>query len=94
MVRIRIPVSVRVRVRTLYLFDQDEAARSAREGTMDKTTQATGQHYRGGFYEGFFARSAREGGKNCIHGAREAGPPRRNVRVRVRVKLRLRVRKM
>ena len=66
------------------MFNQDEAAiiighknRSAREGTLDRTTRATGQHYRDGFHDGFVARSARQGGKRNRESAREARPPRR-----------------
>ena len=33
------------------MIDQDEAARPAGEGSLDRTTQVTGQHYRDGFYD-------------------------------------------
>ena len=33
------------------MIDQDEDARSAGEGSLDRTTQATGQHCRDGFYD-------------------------------------------
>ena len=59
------------------MVDQNEAARSARGGTLDRTTRATGQHYRDGFHDGFVARSARQGGKRNRESAREARPPRR-----------------
>ena len=55
-------VGFRLTVGKLYLIDQDqdEAARSAGEGSLDRTTQATGQHYRDGFYDqDEAARSAR-----------------------------------
>ena len=38
-------------VRKSYLFDQVESARSAGQGSLDRTTQATGQHYRDGCYD-------------------------------------------
>ena len=45
------------------MIDQDEAAGSAGEGSLDRTTQATGQHYRDGFYDqDEAARSAGEEG--------------------------------
>ena len=46
------------------MIDQDEATKSAGEGLLDRTTQATGQHYSDGFYgQDEATRSAREGGK-------------------------------
>ena len=35
----------------MYLIDQDEGSTSAGEGSLDRTTQATDQHYRDGFYD-------------------------------------------
>ena len=35
----------------MYLIGQDEDARSAGEGSLDGTTQATGQHYRDDLYD-------------------------------------------
>ena len=64
-----------VMVRKLQLIAQDEVARSAREGSLDRTTQVTGQHCRDGFYDqDEIARSVREGGERSRERAREAGP--------------------
>ena len=41
-------IRVRIRVRNLQLFDQDEAAVSEGEGSLDRTT---GRHCRDGFYD-------------------------------------------
>ena len=46
-----------VRARKMSLFGQDEAAMSTVEGSLDRTTQAAGQHCRGDFCEGFVART-------------------------------------
>ena len=60
------------------MIDQDEVARSAGEGTLDRTTLATGQHCRGDICEGFeqdeVARSEGTGGAR--------GTQRGRVRVR------------
>ena len=58
------------------MIDQDEAARSAGQGSLDRTTQATGQHYRDGVRDQDEA--ARSAGPERSRGrAREAGPSRR-----------------
>ena len=55
------------------MIDQDEAARSAGEGSLDGTTQATGQHYRDDFYgRDEAARSAGEGGGREAEKERES----------------------
>ena len=53
------------------MIDQHEAARSAGEGSLDGTTQATGQHYRDGFYDqDEAARSAGDGDERSSIGFR------------------------
>ena len=50
--------------RKLYLSDQGEDARRVREGSLDRTTQASGQHSRDDFYDqGEDARRVGEGGE-------------------------------
>ena len=68
------------------MIDQDEAARSAGERSLDRTTQTTGQHCRDGFCDqDEAARSAGERGQEKQR-ARDD-----RVRIRVRVRARARV---
>ena len=76
----------------MYVNEQDEATRPSGEGLLDRTTQATGQHYSDGFYgqdeatmsEGERAEETeRAQEKLCLRGGRN--------RVRVRVRRSLRV---
>ena len=50
-VMVRVRVIVMIMVRKMYLSEQDGAAMSEDEGSLDRTTQVTGQHYMDGFYD-------------------------------------------
>ena len=71
--RVRVRIKFVVLVKTLQLFDQDEAARSAGEGS-EKSTESTRETRPPRREEGWVSE---EGGRLGPQGGREAGHPRR-----------------
>ena len=77
------------------MFDQDEAAVSGEERALDRTTQATGQHYMDGFYdqdEAAVSEGETEGAEETDRWQGAGLSVRVRVRVRVKVRVRVRVR--